>query len=181
MVCTARAPLPKYNGVPLPNLNAVACRPRLRLCDAMDGIELRQPVAGMWSSATRHDLRCKLSGFALLRSQRWGGNALALELPTPRSTMPPRAAVRPSLRQTPRTVPVDRIALRVVFGVPLHPERKGRRVRDADRLDGAVLGDTLDQTRLPGSRMPWPCSELTLIFSQPSSVRTRRPASASTS
>jgi hypothetical protein len=45
----------------------------LRLCDAMDGIELRQSVAGMWSSATRFDLRCKLSGFASLRSQRWGG------------------------------------------------------------------------------------------------------------
>src|SRR5271170_3874682 len=40
--------------------------------------------------------------------------------------------------------PVDRIALRIVFGMPLHAEREGGRFRDPDRLDGAVLRHALD-------------------------------------
>src|SRR5436305_4411617 len=35
---------------------------------------------------------------------------------------------------------VDWIALRIVFGMPLHAERKAGRVGNPDRLDGAVLG-----------------------------------------
>src|SRR5215218_2717336 len=38
---------------------------------------------------------------------------------------------------------VDRIALRIVFRMPLHAEGEARRIRDPDRLDGAVLGDAL--------------------------------------
>src|ERR1700760_4952882 len=34
---------------------------------------------------------------------------------------------------------VDRIALRIVLGMPLHTERKGRRVRNPNGLDGAVF------------------------------------------
>src|SRR4051812_35246348 len=40
--------------------------------------------------------------------------------------------------------PVHGVLLRVVFGVPLHAERKGGRIADADRLDGAVVGYALD-------------------------------------
>ena len=43
---------------------------------------------------------------------------------------------------------VDRIALRIVFGMPLHAERKARRVGDPDRLDGAVFRDALDHDPL---------------------------------
>ena len=43
---------------------------------------------------------------------------------------------------------VDRVALRIVFGVPLHAERKARRVRNPDRLDGAVLRHALDHDPL---------------------------------
>src|SRR3954471_1243447 len=39
---------------------------------------------------------------------------------------------------------VDGVALRIVLGMPLHAERKARCIRDPDRLDGAVLGRTLD-------------------------------------
>src|SRR5262245_42002217 len=39
---------------------------------------------------------------------------------------------------------VDRILLRIVFGMPLHTEREASRICNSDRLDGAVLGDTLD-------------------------------------
>src|SRR2546430_17349123 len=39
---------------------------------------------------------------------------------------------------------IDRVLLRIVFGVPLHPEREAPRIRNADGLDGAVLGDALD-------------------------------------
>ena len=39
---------------------------------------------------------------------------------------------------------IDRIVLRVVFGVPLHAERKAGRVGDADRLDRAVFRHALD-------------------------------------
>ena len=46
--------------------------------------------------------------------------------------------------------PVDRIALRIVFGVPLHGEREGRRIGDTDRLDGAILGHALDNDTLAG-------------------------------
>ena len=43
---------------------------------------------------------------------------------------------------------VDRVALRIVFGVPLHAERKRRRVGNADRLDGTILGDAFDDDTL---------------------------------
>src|SRR5690348_5206479 len=43
---------------------------------------------------------------------------------------------------------VDRVAVRIVFGMPLHAEGKARRIRDADRLDGAVLGHALDHDAL---------------------------------
>src|SRR5262245_61470935 len=39
---------------------------------------------------------------------------------------------------------VDRAFLRIVFRMPLHSQRKARRVGDADRLDGAVLRHALD-------------------------------------
>src|SRR5258708_1383131 len=43
---------------------------------------------------------------------------------------------------------VDRVALRVVFGMPLHAEGKARCVRDPDCLDGAVFRDALDHDAL---------------------------------
>ncbi len=45
---------------------------------------------------------------------------------------------------------VDRIALRVVLGVPLDTERKACGIRDPDRFDGAVFGDALDDDALAG-------------------------------
>src|SRR5690348_5245925 len=39
---------------------------------------------------------------------------------------------------------VYRIALRVVFGVPLHAQGKARRIGDPDRLDRVVLRHALD-------------------------------------
>ena len=45
---------------------------------------------------------------------------------------------------------VDRVALRVVLRMPLHAERKARRVGDADRLDGAVFRNALDHDALAG-------------------------------
>src|SRR4029078_11210143 len=45
---------------------------------------------------------------------------------------------------------VDGVALRVVLGVPLHTECKTRGVRDPDRLDGAVFGDTFDHHACAG-------------------------------
>ena len=45
---------------------------------------------------------------------------------------------------------IDRVGLRVVFGVPLHAERKSRRIGNADRLDRAVFGDALDNDPLAG-------------------------------
>ena len=45
---------------------------------------------------------------------------------------------------------VDRIALRIVFRMPLHAERKAGRIRDPDRLDGAVLRHALDHHPLAG-------------------------------
>jgi DNA polymerase I len=39
---------------------------------------------------------------------------------------------------------IHRIVLRVILGVPLHAERKAGRLRDADRLNGAVIGDAFD-------------------------------------
>src|SRR5579871_6399885 len=46
--------------------------------------------------------------------------------------------------------PVDRIALRVVFGVPLHAERKGSRVRNANGLDRPVLRHALHHHAFAG-------------------------------
>src|SRR5580692_8124278 len=43
---------------------------------------------------------------------------------------------------------VDRVAVRIIFGVPLHAERKARRVRDADRLDGTVFCHAFDHDAL---------------------------------
>src|SRR6185312_5853173 len=43
---------------------------------------------------------------------------------------------------------VDGVALRIVFRVPLHAERKGTRLRDPDRLDRSVLGDTFEHDPL---------------------------------
>src|ERR1044072_3395335 len=43
---------------------------------------------------------------------------------------------------------IDRIALRIEFGMPLHAERKARRIGHADRLDGAVVGHALDDDAL---------------------------------
>src|SRR5260370_41057838 len=45
---------------------------------------------------------------------------------------------------------VDRVALRVVFRMPLHAECKARRIRDPDCLDGAVFRDALDHDALAG-------------------------------
>src|ERR1700735_5068260 len=43
---------------------------------------------------------------------------------------------------------IDRIALRLVLGMPLHAEREAGRLGDAYRLVGAVLGDALDDDAL---------------------------------
>src|SRR5947209_13906529 len=43
---------------------------------------------------------------------------------------------------------IDRAALRLVFGMPLHAERKARRIGDADRLDRVVLGYAFDDDAL---------------------------------
>ena len=43
---------------------------------------------------------------------------------------------------------IDRIALWIVFRMPLHAERKTRRIGDTDRLDGAVFGHALDDNAL---------------------------------
>ena len=45
---------------------------------------------------------------------------------------------------------IHRIVLRVVFGVPLHAERKTRRLGNADRLNGAVIGHALDDDAFAG-------------------------------
>src|SRR5579859_971038 len=45
---------------------------------------------------------------------------------------------------------IDRIALRIILGMPLHPERKAARIGDADRLDRAVLRHALDHDPLAG-------------------------------
>src|SRR6516164_840222 len=45
---------------------------------------------------------------------------------------------------------VDRVALRIIFRMPLHAERKARRIGDADRFDGAVLRDAFDDDALAG-------------------------------
>src|SRR6185312_1003471 len=45
---------------------------------------------------------------------------------------------------------VDRVTVRIIFGVPLHAERKARRIRDADRLDGAVLRHAFDDNAFAG-------------------------------
>jgi hypothetical protein len=45
---------------------------------------------------------------------------------------------------------VDRIALRIVFRMPLHAERKARRIGNPNRFDGAVLRGALDDHALAG-------------------------------
>src|SRR5262245_33109691 len=45
---------------------------------------------------------------------------------------------------------IDRVELRIVFGVPLDAERKRWRVGDPDRLDGAVLRHAFDDDPLAG-------------------------------
>src|ERR1041385_3286326 len=45
---------------------------------------------------------------------------------------------------------VDRVALRIVLGMPLDTEREARGVRDPDRLDGAVFGDAFDDDARAG-------------------------------
>src|SRR3954465_5445049 len=45
---------------------------------------------------------------------------------------------------------VDRIALRIVLGMPLHAERKPRCVRNPDRIDGASFPHALDDDTLAG-------------------------------
>src|SRR3977135_1666136 len=45
---------------------------------------------------------------------------------------------------------IDRVVLRIVFGVPLDAEREARSVGDADRLDRAVLCHALDDDPLAG-------------------------------
>src|SRR6516162_7251780 len=45
---------------------------------------------------------------------------------------------------------IHRIVLRVVFGVPLHAERETRRLGNADRFDGAVIGHALDDDAFAG-------------------------------
>jgi hypothetical protein len=54
--------------------------------------------------------------------------------------------------------PVDRIALRIVFGVALHAEREAwaSAIRIASMVPSSATPSMT--TRLPGSRMPWPCS-----------------------
>src|ERR1043166_6931505 len=86
---------------------------------------------------------CDDAGGALVEPCRIGivdaGHLSPLALPLIR---PQRLAER--LKQ----FAVHRIALRIVLGMPLHAERKARRIRDADRLDGAVLGGPLDDHAL---------------------------------
>src|SRR3984885_14614863 len=45
---------------------------------------------------------------------------------------------------------VDRIALRIIFGMPLHTERKRRRLRNSNGLDRAVLRDPLHHDPFAG-------------------------------
>src|SRR5256885_10788274 len=45
---------------------------------------------------------------------------------------------------------IDRVTLRVVLRMPLHAERKARRVGNPDRFDGAVFRDALDHDALAG-------------------------------
>src|SRR4029077_12445598 len=45
---------------------------------------------------------------------------------------------------------IHRIVLRVVFGMPLHAERKACRLGHADRLDGAVVGHAFDHDAFAG-------------------------------
>ena len=69
---------------------------------------------------------------------------------------------------------IDRIAVRLMFGMPLHAERKAWRV--GETMASMVSSSAMPSMtmRWPGSRMPWPCSELTRIVSAPSSLRIRR-------
>ena len=43
---------------------------------------------------------------------------------------------------------IDRVFLRIDLGVPLHAQRKARRVGDADGLDRLILGHALDDDAL---------------------------------
>src|SRR6202035_2836156 len=45
---------------------------------------------------------------------------------------------------------IDRIAIGLVLGMPLHAERKARRIRNGDGLDGFVLGDAPEDDALAG-------------------------------
>src|SRR5262249_19531747 len=45
---------------------------------------------------------------------------------------------------------IDRIASRLVFGMPLHAERKARGLGDPDRLDRAVIRHAFDDDALAG-------------------------------
>src|SRR5438876_7263763 len=59
---------------------------------------------------------------------------------------------------------VDRVLLRIVFRVPLHAERETRRIGDPDRLDGAVLGDALDDNAPAGFENALPVQRIDLDF-----------------
>ena len=58
----------------------------------------------------------------------------------------PRQRVAERLKQR----PVDRVALRIVLRVPLHPQRKARGIGNPDRLDGAVFGYAFDDDAFAG-------------------------------
>src|SRR3569833_4285320 len=57
---------------------------------------------------------------------------------------------------------VDRVVQRVVLGVPLYAEREARRVGDADRFDGAILGDALDDHAPAGLKDALPVQRIGL-------------------
>src|SRR5258705_7069166 len=65
-----------------------------------------------------------------------------------------RQLVRPAVRQqrlaeSLKQCSVDGIALRIVFGMPLHAECEARRVGNPDRLDRAILRHALDDHPFP--------------------------------
>src|ERR1700733_14778095 len=81
---------------------------------------------------------------------------------TPGDRQPSRAARSQRRAERLEQRAVDRVAMRIVFGVPLHAERKARGIRDADRLDGAVFRHALDDDALAGLQDALPVQRIDL-------------------
>src|SRR6516162_2396959 len=74
----------------------------------------------------------------------------AMALPFSRLVSPRALLLRQRRAERFEQFAIHRIVLRVVFGVPLHAERKTRRLGNADRLNGAVIGHALDDDAFAG-------------------------------